>query len=180
MRPTLALAHDDIHFRAIRDFYGERTAQRSGVKLIAHIEDGLAILEAIDARIVTMQAYCLHPLVQMDEDLARNFAPGGALDGARVDTFALALAMEYRRCANAHLSRHAPETLAQISFAPFDVEVRHMLIADKVQNRRDFDRHHAKTHERATELTTYFARWLTHLGIDEKRYQELIEKIGGR
>lgn len=173
------LASDDVHLRAIRAFYGERTAQRSGVKLIAHIDDGLAILDAVGARTVAQQAYCLHPLVQMDDDLARSFAPGGALDGARVDTLALTLALEYRRCANAHLSRHAPETLAQISFAPFDEDVRHMLIADKVQNRRDFDRHHAKTHERAAELTTYFQRWLTQLGVDERRYAELALKIGG-
>lgn len=173
------LAHDDVHLRAIRASYGERRAERSGVLLMHHVEEGLAILDALDARIVAKQAFCLHPLVQMDEDLARAFTTGGALDGVRVDPLALAIALEYRRCANAHLSRHAPETLQHVSFAPFD-DVKHMLIADKVQNRRDFDRHHAATHERAAELTAYFARWLALLGVDEKRYDDLVALIGGR
>jgi hypothetical protein len=176
---TTALPHDDVHLRAIRSFYGERRAERSGVQLIHHVHEGLTILDALDARIVAKQAFCLHPIVQMDDDLARAFVSGGPLDGVRVDPLALTIALEYRRCANAHLSRHAPETLYQISFAPFD-DVKLMLVADKVQNRRDFDRHHATTHERAAELTAYFARWLALLGIDERRYDELVALIGGR
>lgn len=176
-----ALSPDDPHLRAVRAFYGERRAERSGVRLIEHIHDGLAIMAAIDARTVAQRAFCLHPLVQMDDDLARTFADDKqktALAGCEL--LPLALAMEYRRCANAHLSKHAPETLTQISFAPFVAELRDMLIADKVQNRRDFERHHAKTHERAAELAEYFARWLAFLGVDEERYQKLIGHIGGR
>jgi hypothetical protein len=175
---SAALEPDDVHLRAIRAFYGDRRAERSGVALIHHIDDGVAILGALDARIVAMQAFCLHPIVQMDEDLSRAFVAGGALDGERVDPLALTLALEYRRCANAHLSRHAPETLQHVSLAPFD-DVKLMLIADKVQNRRDFDRHHVSTHPRAHELTAYFARWLAFLGVDEKRYQQLTQVIGG-
>lgn len=172
------LPPDDVHLRAIRAFYGERRAERSRVLLMNHIEEGLTILDALDARIVAKQAYCLHPLVQMDDDLARAFTTGGSLDGVRVDPLALAIALEYRRCANAHLSRHAPDTLQHVSLAPFD-DVKLMLIADKVQNRRDFRRHHADTHARAAELEAYFARWLAFLGVDERRYDELVHLIGG-
>ncbi len=176
---TASLSADDVHLRAIRAFYDDRRAERSGVPLIHHVHEGLTILDALDARIVAKQAFCLHPLVQMDDDLARAFSTGGSLDGERVDPLALAIALEYRRCANAHLSRHAPETLQHVSLAPFD-DVKLMLIADKVQNRRDFERHHLDTHERAADLTSYFARWLTYLGIDERRYNELVTLIGGR
>ena len=173
-----SLAHDDVHLRAIRAFYDDRRAERSRVLLMHHVEEGLAILDALDARIVAKQAFCLHPLVQMDDDLARSFSSGGALDGVRVEPLALAIALEYRRCANAHLSMHAPETLERISLAPFD-DVKLMLIADKVQNRRDFERHHAQTHARAAELAAYFARWLAFLSVDERRYHELAAHIGG-
>jgi hypothetical protein len=49
-----------------------------------------------------------------------------------------------------------------------------MLIADKGQNRKDFELHHARTHPRAAELRSYFANWLGRLTISETRYQELV------
>ena len=47
-----------------------------------------------------------------------------------------------------------------------------MLIADKVENRKDFERYHWD-HSNAARLTEYFREWLTALGISEDRYMEL-------
>jgi hypothetical protein len=71
---------------------------------------------------------------------------------------------------------HAPETLAAVSLAPFD-EVRLMLVADKVQNRRDFERHHLGMHPRSAELDAYFRRWLAFLDVDEPRYRSLVATL---
>ena len=169
----MPLPDDDPHLLAVRKAYGVRRAARSGVLLTAHIDDGLVILDALGARQEALQAFCLHPLVQGDDDLAKAFVEDGALVGVDVAPLALVLAMEYRRCANAHLSHHAKETLAAVSLAPFD-DVRLMLIADKVQNRRDFERHHLGTHPRSAELDGYFRRWLGFLDVDEARYQSLV------
>jgi hypothetical protein len=173
--PLPSLGAVDVHVDIIRRFYGDRKARRSGVPFIAHIDDGLNILVALDASIAAQQAFCLHPILQADDDFAVAFT--GPLRGVAVDPQALALAVEYRRCANGHLSTHPPASLASLSLAPF-VEIEHMLIADKVQNRRDFDRHH-RDHPRAVELTAYFHRWLEKLGVNEARYLELVEVIGG-
>lgn len=52
-----------------------------------------------------------------------------------------------------------------------------MLVADKVQNRKDFKRYHEGTHDRSRELAYYFDLWLTVLQISPERYEELIEGL---
>ena len=49
-----------------------------------------------------------------------------------------------------------------------------MLIADKIQNRKDFELYHKETHPRSAELDKYFRNWLQKLNIDESFYQEII------
>lgn len=41
-----------------------------------------------------------------------------------------------------------------------------MLVADKVQNYKDFSLYHADTHPRAKELERYFQNWFCRLNID--------------
>src|SRR5947207_8364991 len=88
-------------YRAIARYYGRRTAERSGVPLIRHIDHGLAILNAIGASQRARRAFCLHPLVQADADLAAAYPRLATLtDDPRV----IVLALEYRSIANATLS----------------------------------------------------------------------------
>lgn len=54
-------------------------------------------------------------------------------------------------------------------------EVNAMLIADKVQNRKDFEIHHAATHPNRAVLARYFRNGLRRLGVPEPRYAELAE-----
>jgi len=160
---------DTREYRAIAAHYGTRTTRRSGVPLIRHIDQGLAILRHIGASERAQRAFCLHPLVQTDADLAASFARLGELsDNLQV----IALVLEYRHVANATLSTRAIASAADIPLSPL-AEVNAMLVADKVQNRADFLRHHAATHERAAQLDRYFRLWLERLGIDEARYREL-------
>ena len=48
-----------------------------------------------------------------------------------------------------------------------------MLIADKIQNRKDFELYHLGKHERSSELEQYFKNWLERLNITEEFYQEI-------
>jgi hypothetical protein len=148
----------------IRAYYGERRARRSGVKLMQHIEEGLVLLDALGASEAAKDAFCVHPIVQADAD---------GLRGQPLDPRVVTLALEYRTIAGEALSTRAiarPEDI-RLSTMP---EVNLMLVADKVQNRKDFEKHHATTHPRADALARYFRLWLARLGIDEARYHELV------
>lgn len=153
-------------YQLIRESYGTRTTERSKVPLINHIDEGLIVLNELNANTATLDAYCLHPLVQHDHDLKTNYQ----IISQNIDAFTVLLAMEYRSVANEHLSRSNPET--EIRLSPLH-EVTQMLIADKVQNRKDFDLYHKGTHPRSQELEQYFARWLTRLNVSEEFYQHL-------
>lgn len=163
------MIRDSREYRAIAAHYGGRTARRSGIPLMRHVDDGLAILEAIGATVAARRAFCLHPLVQADADLAASIDRLGDLtDDLRV----LALALEYRHIANATLSSRSIASASDIPLSPLS-EVNAMLVADKVQNRKDFLAHHRGTHPRSAALDRYFALWLERLGIDERRYAGL-------
>ncbi len=162
-----------VEYRAIAASYGMDVAERSRVPLIQHINDGLVVLQRIDASNEAMRAYCIHPLVQADRDLAANAHRLHELTG---DVYVMALAFEYRRTANATLSTRTIATAAEIPLSPL-AEVNAMLVADKVQNRKDFLRYHRDVHPRREELERYFCLWLERLGIDDGRFETLCEGL---
>ena len=78
------------------------------------------------------------------------------MDFTGVPTAALLLAMEYRRVANSYLS-----TMPIEGFVGFtDDRIRLMLLADKLQNEKDFRLYHEGTHPRTVELREYFDNWI--------------------
>jgi hypothetical protein len=148
MRPAYTL---------IKSYYGDKKAKRSGVLFIKHIDEGLKILDFIKALSIVKDAYCLHPIFQSDEDFNANkykFFKG-------IPQPAIILAMEYRRVANSYLSKDKVSDFVGFSC----IEVKQMLIADKVQNYKDFLIHHYGKHERSSELYEYFHNWFNLLGI---------------
>jgi hypothetical protein len=157
-------------YSAIVAFYGHRRAERSQVLLIAHIDEGLRILDALGASDAAKRAFCLHPIVQADADLAAN-AP--RLRELADDVYVMALAIEYRHIANATLSQRDIASADEIVLSPI-ADVNAMLVADKVQNRKDFESHHRGTHPRSAELDRYFRLWLERLGVSEDRYRALV------
>lgn len=161
----------------VQAFYGARRAKRSEVPLMQHIDEGLTILKELGASERAMRAYCLHPLLQADEDLARAYEAGvGALTA---DPAVLTLALEYRNIANATLSPRLIAGAADIPLSPLE-EVNDMLRADKVQNWKDFVRHHRGSHSRSVELERYFKLWHTRLKLTPARVARLVELAGER
>lgn len=155
-----------IEYRIISDLYGDKIANRSGVKLINHIDEGIYILDKIGASDVAKRAYCLHPIVQDDESLKNN---KHLLKN--IDSDVIIAAIEYRSVANDYLSKRDIKSLDEIRLSPLK-EVNDMLIADKIQNRKDFELYHLGKHERSSQLDQYFRNWLTKLGVSESDYQE--------
>jgi hypothetical protein len=92
-------------YKLISDYYGDKTTERSGVKLINHIDEGIIILKSIGADDETIDAYCLHPILQSDESFNENYT----LNFEGISTTSLLLAMEYRRVANSYLSTNKIE-----------------------------------------------------------------------
>lgn len=161
-------------YDTVKDFYGDKVAQRSQVPLINHIDQGLLILDHYKASNDAKAAYCLHPLMQNDHDLQKNhqfvcdqFSPSIVM-----------LVMEYRNIANAYLSGKVimQAVPSDIKLSPL-VQVNTMLIADKVQNRKDFITYHRGTHPNSFVLDIYFDLWLQRLGVTNKKYDILCALI---
>lgn len=172
-------------YRAIKDFYTEdgkpKCAERSKVPYINHIDEGLTILERygkitrVEKKLVNnaMLGFCLHPIVQKDDDLinAARF-----LYKYDIPSSYVIFAMEYRHIANAYLSNRKIKDVRKIKLSDLP-EVFLMLIADKVQNRKDFYRYHSGTHPRTLELQNYFDNWLNRLGISSDLNKKLCEDL---
>lgn len=161
-----------VEYKLISRHYGDRVAERSQVPLINHINEGLIILDAISATEDSKRAFCLHPLFQADYDLKENWYMASF-----VQPHVLLLTMEYRSIANAYLSdkMDAPYEIP-IKLSPL-FEVNEMLVADKVQNRKDFITYHKGTHARSGQLDLYFKQWLDALDISDASYDYLCNKI---
>lgn len=157
-------------YKIISSHYGDRCAERSGVPLINHIDEGLAILGELDASYEAMQAYCLHPLLQSTEDFNKNYKKNVIFKD--IDPSVLFLAIEYRRVANSYLSIGWP-----IDFVGFtNQDIFHMLIADKIQNEKDFAKYHEATHKRSKELRKYFDSWFELFREHDKELWTEIEQ----
>lgn len=153
-------------YNIIKDFYADKKASRSQVPLINHIDEGLKILTHLKASQEVLDAYCLHPILQSDEALLQNMD----FDFKDISHKTIILAMEYRRVANSFLSRNIDLDFVGLSCE----EVRQMLIADKVQNYKDFIIHHYGKHGRSHELNKYFNDWFKILDIDYYEYEKIL------
>ncbi len=162
---------ETVEYRLIQEEYGDKRAQRSQVFLMNHIDEGLAVMAAVGASKRAMRAFCLHPLLQNDEDLARNYNwVSNTMHDQVGGTGVMALAMEYRAVANEYLSNCLMRA-GGIRLSPLK-DVNDMLIGDKVQNRKDFERYHAEAHANRARLTEYFCEWCDALGV-ATRYEQL-------
>lgn len=163
----------NLCLQLIVSYYGNKRAKRSGVRYITHIYEGLAILEAISASRTAKDAFCLHPILQDDDKLEANIRLM-----RHVGHRALITAMEYRNVANRGLNCFQIDNPDWIYLGPL-ADVHDMLIADKVQNYKDFKKYHLGTHPKSKELDRYFRNWLRALQVTDARYDELAEIAEG-
>ena len=162
------------YFHAIRMHYGGDFAKRSGIPLINHIIEGLCILIRIGAPRSVCGAWCFHPIIQSDEDLRKTLEQTTRLHNgeySKINFAAILLAMEYRHVANSYLSQHVNVDLDiikdQVNAIP---GIREMLIADKIQNWKDFSSQPKGTYPNEMRLHEYFDEWcyrILDLGLAE-------------
>lgn len=164
-KAPLTVALEGEEYAMVQRHYAGKTALRSGVPLINHTNEGLQILSKLSAWPTAMRAFCLHPLIQNDHEFESNWK---SICRSSISPRAIVLAMEYRRVANSYLCTTHTDgwSIADIRREVGLVipPIRLMLIADKLQNQKDFLKYHQHTHVRAKELTAYFKNWLKFLG----------------
>lgn len=150
-------------YELIEMFYNTQCAKRSGVPLMNHIHEGLEILDALCADQVTKEAFCLHPLVQNSPDSNEL-----DFDSSQISTEVMELSFEYKEKANSYLCRPDTDWVTSsndvaLLVGELSERCRLMLIADKIQNQKDFYIYHSSTHARAWQLFEYFLNWLNFL-----------------
>jgi len=160
----ISLEHSNA-YRLIQKYYGDERTQRTGIPLIYHIDEGGEILNSLGSTDIVKDAYYLHPLFQSDADFNSN----KVMDLEGIDLESIILAIEYRRVANSYLSN-----MKMSEFVGFSCEeVKQMLIADKIQNYKDFMNHHYGIHKRSDELYKYFHNWFNLLEINYSDWEFL-------
>lgn len=162
--------YDTTEYKMISEFYGSKKPARAPVFLMNHIDEGLLILKWLGATYNAQRAFCLHPMLQDDDSLCANLQHVAPY----ANPTALVFAMEYRSVANAYLSKRKIESIDEIALSPL-YYVNHMLIADKIQNRKDFTQYHKGTHRRSAELEQYFQNWLERLKVTD--YDQWVERL---
>ena len=160
-------------YNLIENVYGNKKAKRTGVFYMNHIDEGLYILNKIGASYQAKLGYILHPVFQGDQDL-KDIYNHTSLE--KVSYQAIINAVEYRNVANEYLSFRKIRDIEDIRLSPLK-DVNHMLIADKIQNRKDFEIYHKDKHERSKELVKYFNNWMQRLDITEKFYQDTVAEL---
>ena len=153
-------------YEIISSFYANQKTKRSRTYLMNHIDEGFYILNKINASEFTKKAFCLHPLIQSDKNLSENY-----LKFKEIENHVIILLFEYRNIANQYLSNRRIYSLEEINLSPLK-EVNDMLIADKIQNKKDFEIYHKSTHKRSQELSQYFNNWLNRLNVSDYFYSE--------
>jgi hypothetical protein len=160
-------------YQIIQNIYGNIVTKRTGVYYMNHIDEGLFILNKIGASLNAKLGYMLHPIFQSDTELKSFYNHSSLKD---ITPQAIVNAVEYRSVANEYLSFRKVKEIDEIRLSPLK-DVNDMLIADKIQNRKDFELYHIDKHERAKALNTYFLNWLDRLEVKEFFYQDTKEEL---
>ena len=164
-------------YSLITRLYGSTRAKRTGVFYMNHIDEGLLIMRWRGKSSLAAQlAYALHPALQGDAELLQYSSWIHESDGASISSEVVLLAMEYRRVANAYLSpstRTADDVFACSPLAA----VNEMLVADKIQNYKDFLRFHLGSHPDSDRLQVYFHNWLRKLGVSMDEFHDTKKRL---
>jgi hypothetical protein len=141
------------YYNLITAKYGKSVAKRSQVPLINHINEGVDILENMGASEDAIKAFIIHPLFQGNDSLVES----GNTITRYIKPRVMMLVMEYRRSANSFLPHHQKKDYIK----PVFDEVIEMLIADKIQNKKDFLQYQTKETmgDRYDVLDDYFDKW---------------------
>uniref|UniRef100_A0AAU6W1B1 Uncharacterized protein n=1 Tax=Pseudomonas phage Nican01 TaxID=3138540 RepID=A0AAU6W1B1_9CAUD len=146
-------------------FYKDKTAKRSGVRLMNHIDEGIQMMYEMRASGIAISAFCLHPIAQSGNKGFHILLTAARKQKIRHE--AIHLAQQYAYAANSFLCKPSTDHFTHKDLCrevgPLNQDLIHMLVADKIQNEKDFELYHKGSHPRSEQLAHYFNLWLEYL-----------------
>jgi hypothetical protein len=169
-------------YQLIQQKYKGKIAHRSGVSYMNHIQEGAFILQriyGIDEELI--EAYCLHPIFQSDKSLLELFLDASS-ENFLISPRTIVLGMEYRRVASSYTIKNKIRDPKSIEIGPLD-KVHKMLVADKIQNKKDFMKYmylkrDRPSYQKASEHgLQYFDSWLKRLSVSPEMYAKVVDQL---
>lgn len=149
---------NSYYYKEIEKEYKGKSTKRNNVPYMNHINEGIQVLINIKASENVIAAFCLHPLFQDNKSLMTSLSNKSLIN--KINKEVLILLIEYRKAANYYSSRSKEVSAPRLS--PIR-GVNEMLLADKVQNYRDFKENQKPginiKKERYDWLDDYFKKW---------------------
>lgn len=153
----------NIHYQIISELYEGQKAKRTQLPYIKHIDDGLLILDDLDADLITKEAWCMHPIFQMP-DLKEKVMDSKGQPQIRLAT--AILAAEYAETANQYRTVNYQSFHDNLPEIP-NSRVKKLLTCDKVQNYIELENtRHLLPYETVDRTHRYLLNWLHHLSFD--------------
>ncbi len=154
-------------YKIVQDFFGDQRDERSGVLLMNHIDEGIAVMRALGAPDTAIRAFCLTPLqFTSRNDIIINFHKifkelNGVIDG--IDSSNLAL--DYRALVDTN-----PVKVST------DNDVNLMLAGAVIQRKKDLLVHNWDHQANPEATRERFDQWIAALGIahNEERLTAII------
>lgn len=136
--------------KIISKYYEGKVAKRTGIPYINHIYEGCRLIEDEEDRL----AFMIHPIFQDGKE--------GEVDLSTVKKSIQKLAKEYADIANSYL----PKDYLNEPPTEFGA-VRYLLVADKMQNYKDFSNNKdVFSKEKQKQLDIYFRKWFKALDVN--------------
>lgn len=168
--------HEWHSFQQISRYYGAAKTRRTRLPLINHIVEGVVLIHQLGGSPGVADAFCWHPLIQSDATYVDALTEIRRYYNLNTNGQVLVNVLGYRDAANRWLRGSVSEDNQPKQHPLADVNI--MLMADKIQNRKDFENNEAQfTAEHVSSLHYYFDSWFSVLGISPEIYLDQIKQL---
>jgi hypothetical protein len=163
----ICASDNTLVYSCIENYYGSAKAKRSGIPYINHIDEGCGILYLLNASSAAKEAFMLHPIYQAGDNTGNT----------SINMLSINMAKDYALIANKCLRHNYKDVHYTVLEEYLECEsIKHMLIADKIQNYKDF-KNHIKKYEERRDIEEYFLWWFDTLGVSHKFLNKAIDYI---
>lgn len=158
-------------YKIIEDYYKDKY-HSNGVSFMKHIDEGLAIMKWMGTSESAKKSFCLHPIYQSEKSI-KDFGIKDLSDNKlKLDSNIITNVLEFRRIDNLYTNDMRISSPGDIKISTLD-EVNQMLIADKIQNRKEFENYY----DGNEDFSMYLINWFRKLDINENMYRDYKSRL---